>query len=145
MHAQIVRENPKPDYTAPMEGPRYFVQALVDILQNNGCRSNQGNIGRKIRRAAYISMALSAVPRRKRWSRALLRHVHRRCTSTRLKILSLSGRSARTQRQVAELRRLIPGGMKMDTCKLLEETADYIQCLATQVSLMGSLARSISS
>ncbi|KAJ6956315.1 transcription factor IBH1-like [Populus alba x Populus x berolinensis] len=36
--------------------------------------------------------------------------------------------------------RLVPGGDSMDICCLLEETAHYIKCLATQVKVMQSIA-----
>ncbi|KAK9141099.1 hypothetical protein Scep_010780 [Stephania cephalantha] len=38
-----------------------------------------------------------------------------------------------------ELRRLVPGGEGMDFCRLLGETAHYIECLNTQVQVMQSL------
>lgn len=39
-----------------------------------------------------------------------------------------------------QLRGLVPGGEDMETCCLLEETADYIKCLAKQVQVMKSIA-----
>lgn len=42
--------------------------------------------------------------------------------------------------KASELRKLVPGGEAMDMCKLLDETADYIKCLATQVKLMRRIA-----
>lgn len=39
-----------------------------------------------------------------------------------------------------ELRKLVPGGEAMDVCNLLDETAHYIKCLATQVKLMKRIA-----
>lgn len=38
-----------------------------------------------------------------------------------------------------ELRRLVPGGEAMDVCSLFEETAHFVQCLATQVKVMQSI------
>ncbi|KAK9138593.1 hypothetical protein Sjap_009187 [Stephania japonica] len=38
-----------------------------------------------------------------------------------------------------ELRKLVPGGKGMDFCRLLGETAHYIECLNTQVQVMQTL------
>ncbi|KAI3749724.1 hypothetical protein L2E82_20340 [Cichorium intybus] len=38
-----------------------------------------------------------------------------------------------------KLRKLVPGAQKLDPCCLLDETADYIKCLATQVEVMRTL------
>lgn len=39
-----------------------------------------------------------------------------------------------------ELRRLVPGGERMDPRSLLEETAHFVHCLETQVRVMRSIA-----
>lgn len=42
--------------------------------------------------------------------------------------------------EAKELRKVVPGGESMDFCNLLDETAHYIKCLATQVKLMRRIA-----
>ncbi|KAL0924460.1 hypothetical protein M5K25_005291 [Dendrobium thyrsiflorum] len=92
---------------------------------------------RAIRRAAYVSMARAASPRRM-WTRAIL---------GRLQLLR-RGRLLRRQRSYKKkaistphdkLRRLVPGGEEMDFCRLLEETVDYAEFLSKQVRIMESV------
>ncbi|RWV91683.1 hypothetical protein BHE74_00056886 [Ensete ventricosum] len=114
-----------------------FLRCLSRI-QQTATNSSVGSRSRRIRRAAYASMAYSAGHRRA-WSWALLRKL--RCRRVRPVILPRRPRIARPQVVIeidrAEvLRKLVPGGTGMDYCRLLEETADYIRCLATQVRLM---------
>ncbi|RZS14608.1 hypothetical protein BHM03_00046327 [Ensete ventricosum] len=123
----------------------HFLRALFRIQQTSTTRSSFAGRSRRIRRAAYASMAYSAGTRRA-WSRALLRKLRSRA---RLRFPRRLSRAARPQRgdtdQAQVLRKLVPGGPGMDYCKLLEETADYIRCLTTQVRLMQTVMDSISS
>ncbi|KVI03785.1 transcription factor IBH1-like [Cynara cardunculus var. scolymus] len=41
--------------------------------------------------------------------------------------------------QELKLRKLVPGAATMDSCCLMDETADYIKCLAAQVEVMKTL------
>ncbi|CAL9103443.1 unnamed protein product [Musa acuminata var. zebrina] len=122
----------------------HFLRALFRIQQTSTSSSSAGR-SRRIRRAAYASMAYSAGTRRA-WSRALLRKLRSRA---RLRFPRRLSRAATPQRrdmdQAQVLRKLVPGGPSMDDCKLLEETADYIRCLTTQVRLMQTVMDSISS
>lgn len=104
---------------------------------------------RNVKRAAYASMA-SAVGTRRAWSRAqLLRfrrpaaaaHVHRGSGLTRRRavVAAADGRNP-SDETTEELRKLVPGGEVMDLCSLLDETAHYINCLASQVQIMRSIA-----
>ncbi|KAL6217826.1 hypothetical protein ACLB2K_011043 [Fragaria x ananassa] len=110
---------------------------------------------RLIKAAAYKSMA-SSVGNRRAWSRALLWKIRnqrrrgyaaRRNTGSSSRQLSVKKRICDLQKgnnnsknrvevggsgQVEKLRRLVPGGQVMETCSLLEETAHYMKCLATQ-------------
>lgn len=79
-------------------------------------------------------MAIAAGPRRA-WSRALLRRPYGRRLRRR--------RNGRVRiSRVEKLRRLVPGGEGLDFCRLLEETASYMQCLKHQVNLMQRLVDS---
>ncbi|PKU73448.1 transcription factor IBH1 [Dendrobium catenatum] len=91
---------------------------------------------RAIRRAAYASMARSASPNRA-WSHAVLYHLHRR----RHRPVPEQARCKTDENDA--LRRLLPGGEAMDTCRLLEETIDYVQRLRTQVKLMQEIVDSV--
>ncbi|KAF7837088.1 transcription factor IBH1 [Senna tora] len=46
--------------------------------------------------------------------------------------------------QVEKLRKVVAGGKGMDICSLLEETADFVRCLHTQLSLMQPIAHHFS-
>ncbi|CAL9078250.1 unnamed protein product [Musa textilis] len=104
-----------------------FLRCLSRI-QQTASSSSVASRSRRIRRAAYASMAYSAGHRRA-WSRALLRKL--RCRRARPVFLPGRPRIARP-RVVVEidraevLRELVPGGAGMDYCRLLGETADYI-------------------
>ncbi|XP_072971853.1 transcription factor IBH1-like [Typha angustifolia] len=94
-------------------------------------------------------MACAAGPRRV-WRRALLRRL-RASRSRRARLAVVPRRRMRAPRvapgeptRAETLRRLVPGGRSMDYCSLLEETADYIQCLSAQVQLMQTVVDSIS-
>nr|XP_043637109.1 transcription factor IBH1 [Erigeron canadensis] len=119
----------------------------------------------RVKIAAYASMA-SVVGTRRAWSRTILWRIRTRGTLTRNKkrvdhktsrvrvhnrvhkrrnpnclnpkreyVVDPFGNSG----QEVKLRKLVPGSEKMDACCLLDETADYIKCLATQVEVMRTL------
>lgn len=99
---------------------------------------------RRIKMAAYSSMARVAGPRRA-WARALLfklhtRPTHRTLMNTPPGASTTTPPSSRSDNQVGKLRRLLPGGDRMDVCTLLEETANYIHCLSTQVKVMKAIS-----
>lgn len=105
-----------------------------------------------IRAAAYASMA-SAVGPKRAWSRALLRKIRNKSFKLNTSINRRNGirrrRSVRgnprrniqmESQQENNLRELVPGGEAMDSCKLLIETAHYIQCLKAQIEIMRNIA-----
>uniref|UniRef100_A0A5B7C2J4 Putative transcription factor IBH1 n=1 Tax=Davidia involucrata TaxID=16924 RepID=A0A5B7C2J4_DAVIN len=124
---------------------RIFVRSLLRIRKQRPAVSSQ-----KIKIAAYSSMA-RAVGTRRAWSRALLFKL-RSQESRRLqrsyhvvkkkKKRSIAEKaSAGDQlKQAEKLRGLVPGGETMEFCELLQETAHFIKCLATQVKVMQSIA-----
>ncbi|XP_074585722.1 transcription factor IBH1-like [Curcuma longa] len=125
-----------------------FLRAL-SLVRRTGPEVSPSSRARGIRRAAYVCMAYSTGPRRA-WSRALLRKLLRRrrrpCRGLRRPIAVSRRRrpvGGGDQLEVA-LRRLVPGGGGMEYCRLLEETADYVKCLAMQVRLMQSIVDSAS-
>ncbi|RZS25317.1 hypothetical protein BHM03_00058503 [Ensete ventricosum] len=119
----------------------HFLRALFRI-QHTTTDSSFAGRSRKIRRAAYSSMAYSVGTKRS-WSSALLRKLRSRSrlrspNPRRAKYAALPGkpRVARPQQremdQAQVLRELVPGGTSMDDCRLLEETTDFVRCLSTQ-------------
>ncbi|KAB1225649.1 Transcription factor IBH1 [Morella rubra] len=97
----------------------------------------------------------SAVGSRKAWSRAMLRKVRSQGRQSvqvrRMGFLGVRKRNLYGDQkfveepavgicQANELRKLVPGGEAMDMCNLLDETAHYIKCLATQVKVMRRIA-----
>lgn len=119
----------------------------------------------RVKIAADKSMAL-AVGSRRAWSRAMLWKIHNQhkaaAARRRRRVLSVRRivnnnihhhkRSLRKRGdhheqvgggggfcQANELRKLVPGGETMDLCSLLDETAHYLKCLATQVQVMTSI------
>ncbi|KAF5746268.1 transcription factor IBH1-like [Tripterygium wilfordii] len=145
-----------PSSTLKSRFTRRFLRALMKINSGQQTASPR-DVHRRYRRvriAADKSLAL-AVGSRRSWSRALLckirtqkRRHRRRCASTRRissttstqreKCLGLKGKSR-------ELQKLVPGSEGMDLCSLLDETAHYIKCLATQVQAMRCIAHSCNS
>ncbi|MQL78666.1 hypothetical protein Taro_011097 [Colocasia esculenta] len=134
-----------------------FLRALARIQWGRGARhaspSRRSTVmcGRRIRRAAYASMALAAGPRRV-WSRAVLRSLRRPPGATTLanrRLQTTFCRKIKPRKHIGgnqedALRQLVPGGGRMDFCSLLEETGNYIQCLRAQVLLMKRVADSMS-
>ncbi|CAH1447110.1 unnamed protein product [Lactuca virosa] len=116
----------------------------------------------RVKIAAYASMASVVGPRRA-WSRAILWKIRNQGVLTRNKkrvhhittSLRLHRHHARPTRRrnpnrehvnpfgnsglEVKLRKLVPGAETMDPCGLLDETADYIKHLATQVEVMKTL------
>lgn len=131
---------------------RRFVKSLAEVWTSRE-PATEGSIrerARRIKIAAYSSMARSAGSRRA-WSRALLaklrarakcrRHLRsRRCLGLKRKRAGSRNMALNEASGVDELRRLVPGGKAMDLCNLLEETSHFVQCLATQVKVMQSIA-----
>ena len=138
-----------PQNPNPIPNPQQTMQAFHFIrllARMNNSRSNvvtstavAGRRSHNVRVAAFASMAFAVGPRRV-WSRALLRSLRRR-GGTR----SFGPSRVRRGNRANELRRLVPGGRRMDICSLLEETGDYIKCLLSQVKVMKRIADSCES
>ncbi|CAM8994681.1 unnamed protein product [Rhodiola kirilowii] len=89
--------------------------------------------GRRIKAAAYMSMARAAIrnPKRRLWARALLLKMRpRRRTKS----------SSDDEMKRKLLGELVPGGECMEFCTLLEEAADYIKYLTAQIRVMQAVA-----
>ncbi|PKI59157.1 hypothetical protein CRG98_020422 [Punica granatum] len=135
---------------------RGFLRALARIHNLSpppaSSSSNQDFALRKCQRvklAAYASMA-SAFGKRRVWSRAMLQRIRCHSSSVRrgkvrqhMRTMRRSGKKrkkigrelAAKAQDVKKLRKLVPGGESMDLEGLLRETAHYVKCLVTQVSL----------
>ncbi|CAE6046473.1 unnamed protein product [Arabidopsis arenosa] len=139
----------------------HFLQSLSNLrTQNPLLNSPDKSIDRvkKIKNAAYVSMARAAGGTSRLWSRALLRRAakddnksvrfSRRKRKVTWKISSKRRRSNQRAPVVEEaaerLRNLVPGGGGMETSKLMEETAHYIKCLSMQVKVMQCLVDGLS-
>ncbi|XP_040999564.1 transcription factor IBH1-like [Juglans microcarpa x Juglans regia] len=139
---------------------RRFVSALLHMRNQNprpGSLSIEGSVrtrSQRIKIAAYLSMA-QAVGSRRAWSRAVLSKLGSRARRHMRRMGRSSLGSLKKKRvirsyspgelgQAKKLRQLVPGGETMDICSLLEETAHYITCLATQVKVMQTLADNFS-
>ncbi|KAF9669500.1 hypothetical protein SADUNF_Sadunf14G0114000 [Salix dunnii] len=143
---------------------RRFLRSLLKMKRSNrlgigtgtGFQSNEEIRKRntqRIKTSAYRSMARVVGPR-KIWSRALLFKLRnqariqvglrKRClVSRKKKVLRKETKVqviSKGPNRADNLRKLVPGGDSMDICSLLEETAHYIKCLATQVKVMQSIA-----
>lgn len=106
-------------------------------------RSSSSSTARRsleIKQAANMCMA-ATVGSRRAWSRAMLSKIRRRrqMRSRRFN----KGKVGNPRRiycgeisETEELRGIVPGGEGLDTRSLLDETAHYIKCLATQVEVM---------
>lgn len=138
----------------------HFLQSLSNLRTQNPLNSPDKSIDRvrKIKKAAYVSMARAAGGNSRLWSRALLRRAakddnksvrfSRRKRKVTWKISSKRRRSNQRAPVVEEaaerLRNLVPGGGGMETSKLMEETAHYIKCLSMQVKVMQCLVDGLS-
>ncbi|OAY76050.1 Transcription factor IBH1 [Ananas comosus] len=124
----------------------HFLRALARV-NRTAPKQSHARRSRRIRCAAYASMAAAAGPGR-RWSRVLLRRLQSSPSSHRRRISVRVGRPPRiatASSRVETLRRLVPGGRSLGYCSLLEETADYVRWLDAQVQLMQSLVDFFSS
>ncbi|XP_019178256.1 PREDICTED: transcription factor IBH1-like [Ipomoea nil] len=140
---------------------RTFLRALHNLNAGAAAQERRRRC-RKIKLAAYASMA-SAVGPRRAWSRALLWRIRSRASLRRIPAAQRSNhhrrktppprprRPRRSRNDVVrggrldsdkakELRKLVPGGKAMDLCCLLDETAHYIKCLSSQVEIMRNIA-----
>ncbi|EEF26696.1 transcription factor, putative [Ricinus communis] len=138
---------------------RRFLASLLRMRRANnnsntrvGYASSHEEIRRRSHRikiASYSSMA-RAVGSRRVWSRALLLKLRNRaklqgilrnkCFALKKKRkLMVKSKVPGEMSKADTLRTLVPGGETMDFCKLLEETASYMKCLATQVKVMQSI------
>ncbi|KAF8393934.1 hypothetical protein HHK36_020136 [Tetracentron sinense] len=121
---------------------RGFLRALLRINKNRPTSSSPKEICRRSRRiksAAYVSMAYAVGPRRA-WSRAVLSKVRKQAKDRAL--FRKVGYGAKRKRHdignepvregADNLRRLVPGCETMGFCSLLDETAHFIKCLSTQ-------------
>ncbi|KAI5565522.1 hypothetical protein BDE02_14G127900 [Populus trichocarpa] len=142
---------------------RRFLRSLLKVKRSDrlgtgtGFQSNEEirkRNAQRIKTAAYRSMARVVGPR-KNWSRALLfklryrariqgAGLRKRClVSKKKRVLRKENKVqviSREPSRADNLRKLVPGGDSMDICSLLDETAHYIKCLATQVKVMESIA-----
>lgn len=105
---------------------------------------------RRIKLAAYTSMASAVGYHKYSWSRAVLaRRLNRRSSEPpRLDAMGRKKQLPRRPRDAAgrteKLRQLVPGGESMDVCTLLDETANFIMCLEAQVQVMQSVLHGFS-
>lgn len=134
----------------------HFLQSLSNLRRQNPSNSPDKTNDRvkKIKMAAYVSMARAAGGTSRLWSRALLRQAasennkivrfprrKKRVTWLRRR----NNRRAPVEEEAAErLRNLVPGGGEMETSKLMKETANYIKCLSMQVKVMQCLVDGLS-
>ncbi|KAF8048511.1 hypothetical protein N665_2488s0002 [Sinapis alba] len=132
----------------------HFLQTLSNLRVQNPFSSPDKTTDRvkKIKKAAYVSMARAAGGTNRLWSRTLLHRASKR----NKKIVRFPRRKKRVtwlrrnQRDPVEeaagerLRNLVPGGRGMETSELMEETAHYIKCLSMQVKVMQCLVDGLS-
>ncbi|GLU08047.1 hypothetical protein SLE2022_249760 [Rubroshorea leprosula] len=129
---------------------RRFLRALIKINRQKPSSSSSREIFlryRRIRIAADKAMAC-VIGSRRAWSRAVLRRIKnqkgkRLADSLRrsngihgMKKMVAKEEDEISYEQENELRKLVPGVGAMDLCSMLDETAHYVMCLATQVQVM---------
>ncbi|XP_048128830.1 transcription factor IBH1-like [Rhodamnia argentea] len=144
---------PPPTPSLKTKIARRFVKSLAEVWTSRKLATEGGvrKRARRIKIAAYSSMARAVGGSRRAWSRALLAKLQgrakRRCHLRSQRCLGLKRKRAGSRNMVRnevsgsdKLRRLVPGGKAMDLCNLLEETSHFVQCLATQVKVMQSIA-----
>ncbi|KAG2244864.1 hypothetical protein Bca4012_034885 [Brassica carinata] len=136
----------------------HFLQSLSNLRRQNTFNSPEKTNDRvkKIKKAAYVSMARAAGGTSRLWSRALLRRAAKetnkvvRFSRRKKRVTWLRRRSNRRdpveeeEKEAERLRNLVPGGGAMETSKLIEETAYYIKCLSMQVKVMQCLVDGLS-
>ncbi|MCD9646409.1 hypothetical protein HAX54_036218 [Datura stramonium] len=107
-----------------------FLRALRKLNQQK--KPNSRKQYHRVKLAAYASMA-SAVGSKRAWSRALLWKIRNRNLMKKKRRCYVS-ENPREEIGFVELRKLVPGGEVMDFDNLLDESADYIKCLASQLA-----------
>ncbi|XP_015086956.2 transcription factor IBH1-like [Solanum pennellii] len=95
---------------------------------------------RRVKHAAYASMA-SVVGSKRAWSRAVLSKIRNRSLLLKKK---KKKRRRRSSDEFGELRKIVPGGQLMNFYNLLDETADYINSLTSQVQVMKNILNLLS-
>ncbi|XP_077229475.1 transcription factor IBH1-like [Tasmannia lanceolata] len=161
MHPKLSSSNPNPNSLHHILASRFLKSLSKISLHKPSSSAAIIRRSRRIKLAAYASMA-SAIGPKRAWSRAMLRklrsrakrrvsfqpkgtfvdkgnkgHEPRRANDLRRLVAGVPSRAD-------ELRRLVPGGEAMGFCSLLEEAADYIRCLSTQVQVMENVVESLS-
>lgn len=151
--------------TLTTNSPRKDIFALHFLHSLSKLRRQKSFIGpnktservRKIKTAAYVSMARAAGGTSRRWSRAILWRLHRRAKASKIigytkprkrssgaDVISGRIRPRRKDAVTDRLRTVVPGGGDMETLRLMKETAHYIKCLSMQVSVMQSIVDALS-
>nr|XP_009780651.1 PREDICTED: transcription factor IBH1-like [Nicotiana sylvestris] len=118
-----------------------FLRALKKLNKQKKPNSNRVKQYHKVKLAAYASMA-SAVGSKRAWSRALLLKIRNRGLTRALVKKRVDEENPGEETGFGytnELRKLVPGGEVMDFYNLLDETADYIKCLSSQVQVMRNI------
>uniref|UniRef100_A0A3Q7JVU1 BHLH domain-containing protein n=1 Tax=Solanum lycopersicum TaxID=4081 RepID=A0A3Q7JVU1_SOLLC len=110
-----------------------FLHSLRKMNQQDKTNS------RRVKHAAYASMA-SVVGSKRAWSRAVLSKIRNRSLLLKKK----KKRRRRSSDEFGELRKIVPGGQLMDFYNLLDETADYINSLTSQVHVMKNILNLLS-
>lgn len=82
----------------------------------------------------------SVVGSKRAWSRAVLSKIRNRSLLLKKK----KKRRRRSSDEFGELRKIVPGGQLMDFYNLLDETADYINSLTSQVHVMKNILNLLS-
>ncbi|CAN8318172.1 unnamed protein product [Cochlearia groenlandica] len=127
----------------------HFLQSLSNLNTLNKTKDDRV---KKIKKAAYVSMAKAAGGENRLWSKALLRRAAKENNKNIVKlkkkkrVMTWRRRKRRSRRdtEVERLSILVPGGEAMETLKLMEETAHYIKCLSIQVKVMQCLVDGLS-
>ncbi|XP_031474941.1 transcription factor IBH1 [Nymphaea colorata] len=140
-----------PNSLPPMFARR-FLKALTTINLSRR-RSAVSARARRIKQAADVCLASAAAAcnAKRAWSRAVLKRSRavlcrqrRRQLRERRRIMAVPKSESCQQGRAELLRQLVPGGVGMDFCGLLEEAADYIKSLKAQVQVMQCIADSLS-
>lgn len=137
----------------------HFLQSLSNLKTQNpfSCPDKTNDRVKKIKLAAYVSMARAAGGTSRLWSRALLRRaakknnkierfprMKKKVTWQRRRRSNRSAPVVEEEEAAERLRNLVPGGGGMETSKLMEETAHYIKCLSMQVKVMQCIVDGLS-
>ncbi|KAL3358785.1 hypothetical protein AABB24_015730 [Solanum stoloniferum] len=114
-----------------------FLRSLRKLNQKEKTNS------RRVKYAAYVSMA-SVVGSKRVWSRAVLSKIRNRSLNPNLVKKKKKKRRSSEESGFGELRKIVPGGQVMNFYNLLDETADYINCLTSQVQVMKNILNLLS-